>query len=61
MKLLNVTFVINVTTEAELPNTPLPSESVKYLRVSIKDNREADIQQYFHQVADLIEQVDILD
>ena len=60
MKVLNVSLVINVTTEAELPNTPLPNDSTKYLRVAIKDNRDADIQKYFHEVADLIEQVGTL-
>lgn len=57
MQQLGVTLVINATTEQELPNTPLPcDETTGYLRISIKDNREADLDRYFDEVADRIEQ-----
>ncbi|XP_055603423.1 dual specificity protein phosphatase 14-like [Uranotaenia lowii] len=56
MQQLGVTLVINATTETELPNTPLPCDDTSYLRIPVKDNREADLNQYFHQVADRIEQ-----
>lgn len=58
MKQLGVTLVINATTESELPNTPLPcDETCGYLRVPVKDNRETDLDRYFNQVADRIEEV----
>ncbi|XP_055629681.1 dual specificity protein phosphatase 18-like [Toxorhynchites rutilus septentrionalis] len=57
MKQLGVSLVINATTEAELPNTPLPcDETTGYLRVPVKDNREEDLERYFDQIADRIEQ-----
>ncbi|XP_058459531.1 dual specificity protein phosphatase 18 [Malaya genurostris] len=57
MNQLGVSLVINATTESELPNTPLPcDETTGYLRVPVKDNREAELDRYFHQVADRIEQ-----
>lgn len=57
MKQLGVTLVINATTESELPNTPLPcDETCGYLRVPVKDNRETDLDRYFNQVADRIEE-----
>ncbi|XP_053687445.1 dual specificity protein phosphatase 18-like [Sabethes cyaneus] len=57
MRQLGVSLVINATTESELPNTPLPcDETTGYLRVPVKDNREADLAQYFHEVADRIEE-----
>lgn len=56
MQQLGVTLVINATTEQELPNTPLPSdETTGYLRIPVKDNREADLDRYFDEVADRIE------
>lgn len=57
MKELGVTLVINATTETELPNTPLPCDDTNYMRVPVKDNRETDLDQYFNQVADRIEEV----
>ncbi|XP_029735091.2 dual specificity protein phosphatase 18 [Aedes albopictus] len=56
MKELGVTLVINATTETELPNTPLPCDDTNYMRVPVKDNRETDLDQYFNQVADRIEE-----
>uniref|UniRef100_A0A1Q3FYQ7 Putative dual specificity phosphatase n=1 Tax=Culex tarsalis TaxID=7177 RepID=A0A1Q3FYQ7_CULTA len=57
MQQLGVTLVINATTEQELPNTPLPcDESTGYMRIPVKDNREADLDRYFNEVADRIEQ-----
>ncbi|XP_062550221.1 dual specificity protein phosphatase 18 [Armigeres subalbatus] len=56
MQQLGVTLVINATTESELPNTPLPSDDTGYLRVPVKDNRETDLDRYFNQVADRIEE-----
>lgn len=57
MQQLGVTLVINATTEQELPNTPLPcDETTGYMRVPVKDNREADLDRYFNEVADRIEQ-----
>lgn len=58
MKQLGVSLVINATTETELSNTPLPcDETCGYLRVPVKDNRETDLDRYFNQVADRIEEV----
>lgn len=56
MSQLGVSLVINATTESELPNTPLPCDETGYLRVPVKDNREADLERYFHQIADRIEE-----
>lgn len=57
MQQLGVTLVINATTEQELPNTPLPcDETTGYVRVPVKDNREADLDRYFNQIADRIEE-----
>lgn len=57
MQQLGVTLVINATTEQELPNTPLPcDETTGYMRIPVKDNREADLDLYFNEVADRIEQ-----
>ncbi|XP_055534036.1 dual specificity protein phosphatase 14-like [Wyeomyia smithii] len=57
MRQLGVSLVINATTETELPNTPLPcDETTGYMRVPVKDNREANLEQYFDEVADKIEE-----
>ena len=55
LKKLNVKFVVNAT--VELPDTPLPDERPNYLRVPIKDTKDANLIEYFDQVADLIEEV----
>lgn len=52
---LDVKLVVNAT--VELPDTPLPDDKPNYLRVSIKDTKEAKLIEYFDTVADLIEQV----
>ncbi|CAO1326780.1 unnamed protein product [Diamesa hyperborea] len=51
---LNVKFLVNAT--VELPDTPLPDERPNYLRVPIKDTKDANLIEYFDQVADLIEE-----
>ncbi|XP_058066635.1 dual specificity protein phosphatase 18-like [Anopheles bellator] len=56
MKQLGVTFVINVTMPTELTDTPLPAADTRYLRLPVKDNREANLERYFHEVADMIEE-----
>lgn len=56
MQQLGVTLVINATTESELPNTPLPCDETGYLRVPVKDSRETDLDRYFNEVADRIEE-----
>ncbi|ETN58284.1 map kinase phosphatase [Anopheles darlingi] len=56
MQQLGVTFVINVTMPTELTDTPLPASDTRYLRLPVKDNREANLERYFHEVADLIEE-----
>lgn len=56
MQQLGVTFVINVTAVTELTDTPLPAEDTRYLRIPVKDNREANLERYFHEVADMIEE-----
>ncbi|XP_050090933.1 dual specificity protein phosphatase 18 [Anopheles aquasalis] len=56
MQKLGVTFVINVTMPTELTDTPLPASDTRYLRLPVKDNREANLERYFHEVADLIEE-----
>ncbi|XP_049290470.1 dual specificity protein phosphatase 18-like [Anopheles funestus] len=56
MQQLGVTFVINATTVTELTDTPLPAEDTRYLRIPVKDNREANLERYFHEVADMIEE-----
>ncbi|KFB49311.1 AGAP006593-PA-like protein [Anopheles sinensis] len=55
MQQLGVTFVINVTGVTELTDTPLPAEDTRYLRIPVKDNREANLERYFDEVADMIE------
>lgn len=55
---LDLKLVVNAT--VELPDTPLPDDRPNYLRVAIKDNKDANLLEYFDQVADLIEQVSIL-
>lgn len=57
MQQLGITFVINATTVTELTDTPLPAEDTRYLRIPVKDNREANLERYFHEVADMIEEV----
>ena len=57
MQQLGVNFVINATTVTELTDTPLPAEDTRYLRIPVKDNREANLERYFHEVADMIEEV----
>ena len=47
--------MVNAT--VELPDTPLPDDRPNYLRVAIKDTKDANLLEYFDQVADLIEQV----
>lgn len=56
MQQLGVTFVINVTAVTELTDTPLPAEDTRYLRIPVKDNKEANLERYFHEVADMIEE-----
>uniref|UniRef100_A0A182NIB2 Protein-tyrosine-phosphatase n=1 Tax=Anopheles dirus TaxID=7168 RepID=A0A182NIB2_9DIPT len=56
MQQLGVTLVVNATTVTELTDTPLPAEDTRYLRIPVKDNREANLERYFHEVADLIEE-----
>uniref|UniRef100_A0AAG5DBD6 Protein-tyrosine-phosphatase n=1 Tax=Anopheles atroparvus TaxID=41427 RepID=A0AAG5DBD6_ANOAO len=56
MQQLGVTFVINVTAVTELTDTPLPAEHTRYLRIPVKDNREANLERYFNEVADMIEE-----
>lgn len=56
MQQLGVTLVINATTVTELTDTPLPAEDTRYLRIPVKDNREANLERYFHEVADMIEE-----
>lgn len=51
---LDIRFVVNAT--VELPDTPLPdNRPPNYLRVSIKDSRDANLIDHFDQVADEIE------
>jgi hypothetical protein len=52
---LNISLVVNCT--LELPDTPLPNREIIYFRVAVKDSKDSDLQQYFHEVADLIEMV----
>lgn len=51
---LSIKFVVNAT--IELPDTPLPDVAPEYFRVPVKDTREANLLDYFDQVADLIEE-----
>lgn len=47
--------MINVA--PELPDTPLPDSKPLYFKVPVMDKGEVDLQKYFDEVADLIEQV----
>lgn len=51
---LEIKFVVNAT--VELPDTPLPdNRPPTYLRVPVKDSRDSNLNEYFDQVADMIE------
>lgn len=52
---LKVSCVINAA--PELPDTPLPDWKPLYYQVPVMDKGDVDIQIYFDEIADLIEQV----
>ncbi|XP_053673793.1 dual specificity protein phosphatase 18-like, partial [Anopheles nili] len=56
MRQLVIILVINVATESELDDTPLPAKDTRYVRIPVKDNREENLERYFHEVADMIEE-----
>lgn len=52
---LSITCVVNAA--PELPDTPLPDTKPLYYQVPILDRGDNDLQCYFDEVADLLEQV----
>lgn len=59
LQLLGVTCVINAT--VELPDTPLPDNTVKYCRIRVLDSPNQNIRQYFDISADLVHQISLRD
>lgn len=55
MEQLKITCVINAA--PELPDTPLPDSKPLYFQVPVLDKGDIDINAYFDEAADLIEQV----
>ncbi|GLV41385.1 uncharacterized protein CBL_06615 [Carabus blaptoides fortunei] len=52
---LGVTCVVNAA--AELPDTPLPNDSIVYFKVCILDRVQCDLLQHFDTVSDLIQEI----
>ncbi|KAF5289893.1 hypothetical protein FQA39_LY14955 [Lamprigera yunnana] len=55
LQLLGVTCVINAT--VELPDTPLPNDTVRYCRINVHDSPNENIKQFFNISSDLIKEV----
>ncbi|XP_018319646.1 dual specificity protein phosphatase 18 [Agrilus planipennis] len=52
LEALDIRYVINVA--PELPDTPLPSNVIKYTRIPVYDNLSSNLLEYFESCADAI-------